>query len=192
VNDRVFTDREIREATIPELRKAQEELGRVVCGFDRMAQIPSDRAKALGPIRDALSSEITRIDSELQRRTYRARHRAPRGTQDIGEWPYMLAAIGTGIGLAPMPYEYYQLLRFAFCVILLWLSYRARWSQWLWTSVPLALLYNPVQPVYLGIKDLWSLVNMGTVYVIYSLVGVTDVLAERKRREVAMAARPPE
>ena len=76
-----------------------------------------------------------------------------------------IAAIVVAVGLLPMPYGYYMLLRFFFCgVCLYYLSgVRGVRDAEKWVLVGLAVLYNPLVPVELGSKPIWSIVNIGTV-----------------------------
>ena len=76
-----------------------------------------------------------------------------------------IAAIAVAIGLLPLPYGYYMLLRLFLCVLSIYFlsSVRGVRDGEKWVLVGLALLYNPIAPVELGSKPLWSLVNVGTV-----------------------------
>jgi hypothetical protein len=76
-----------------------------------------------------------------------------------------IAWIALAIGLLPMPYGYYVLLRFFFCGLSLFYLTRPvgiRESE-KWVLVGLVVLYNPLVPVELGNKVLWTIVNLGTV-----------------------------
>jgi hypothetical protein len=76
-----------------------------------------------------------------------------------------IAWIAVAIGLLPMPYGYYMLLRLFFCGMSLFYLTRpvgVRESE-KWVLVGLVVLYNPVVPVELGNKVLWTIVNLGTV-----------------------------
>jgi hypothetical protein len=76
-----------------------------------------------------------------------------------------IAAIAVAIGLLPMPYDYYMLLRLFLCGVSIY--YLAgvpgvRDGE-KWVLVGLAVLYNPIVPVGLGNKPLWSIINIATV-----------------------------
>ena len=76
-----------------------------------------------------------------------------------------IAWIAVAIGLLPMPYGYYMLLRLFFCGMSLFYLTRpigVRESE-KWVLVGLVVLYNPLVPVELGNKVLWAIVNLGTV-----------------------------
>jgi hypothetical protein len=76
-----------------------------------------------------------------------------------------IAAIAVAIGLLPMPYEYYVLLRLFLCgvsVYFLTRPFGVRDAE-KWVLVGLAVLYNPIAPVGLGGKTTWSIINIATV-----------------------------
>lgn len=76
-----------------------------------------------------------------------------------------IAWIAVAIGLLPMPYEYYMLVRLFFCGVSLFYLTRptgVREGE-KWVLVGLAVLYNPLVPVELGNKTLWTIVNVATV-----------------------------
>jgi hypothetical protein len=76
-----------------------------------------------------------------------------------------IAWITVAIGFLPMPYEYYMLLRLFFCGISLFYLTRptgVREGE-KWVLVGLVVLYNPLVPVELGNRLLWTTVNVATV-----------------------------
>jgi hypothetical protein len=87
-------------------------------------------------------------------------------------WIPLAATLMSLVALGPLPYGYYMLLRVSLCVVC---------AYYLLQSSPplssghrialggLAVLYNPVLPVHLGSKPLWSLVNLGTVIYLWVL-----------------------
>jgi hypothetical protein len=68
-----------------------------------------------------------------------------------------------GIGVLPMPYGYYNILRVVVCVSAVFMAVRAMKSEkgqlvpWLFGG--LALLYNPILPVHLNDRAIWMMVN---------------------------------
>lgn len=65
--------------------------------------------------------------------------------------------------LLPMPYGYYQFVRLATCAGMGWLAYEesSRKRHWyVLACVAVALLFNPLVPVYLG-REVWSVVDAG-------------------------------
>ena len=92
------------------------------------------------------------------------------------------AALGTIVAVFPMPYIYYMGLRLFFFAILIWLSWRlvftGRWSLlWLLVCIPLIVLYNPLIPIHLGSKLLWTVFNIATVGAIW---GIATTIAKRE------------
>jgi hypothetical protein len=76
-----------------------------------------------------------------------------------------IAAVAVAVGLLPLPYGYYVLLRFFLCGLCLYFLAavpRVRDAE-KWVLTGLVILYNPIVPIELGSKMLWSLVNVGTV-----------------------------
>jgi uncharacterized protein DUF6804 len=76
-----------------------------------------------------------------------------------------IAWVAVAIGLLPMPYGYYMLLRLFFCGVSLFFLTRETGVREVekWILVGLAVLYNPLVPVELGNKALWTIVNVATV-----------------------------
>ena len=77
-----------------------------------------------------------------------------------------------GIGVLPMPYGYYNILRLVVCVSAIFMTVRAtktpngQLAMWLFTG--LALLYNPVLPVHLNEKAIWMMVNAVTAVLFFT------------------------
>ena len=71
-----------------------------------------------------------------------------------------------GIGLFPMPYGYYFLLRLVVFVCAVYFAFQLNSrsdSTLVWVFGFFALLYNPFIPIYLGSKSIWVVVNLITV-----------------------------
>lgn len=63
-----------------------------------------------------------------------------------------------------MPDGYYMLLRLFLCgVSLYFLTRPSVRDAEKWVLAGLVVLYNPLAPIELGSKPLWSIVNIGTV-----------------------------
>ena len=75
-----------------------------------------------------------------------------------------IAAAAVAIGLLPLPYEYYVLLRLFLCIVSAYFLTRPglRDAE-KWVLVGLIVLYNPIAPVGLSSKLLWSVINIATV-----------------------------
>ena len=82
-----------------------------------------------------------------------------------------IAAIAIAIGLLPLPYGYYMVLRLFLCVVCIYFvsSVPGVRDGERWVLIGLALLYNPIAPVELGSKPLWSIINIGTVVWLWML-----------------------
>jgi hypothetical protein len=76
-----------------------------------------------------------------------------------------IAALAIGIGLLPLPYEYYMLLRIFLCgVCLYFLTVMPRVTdREKWVLTGLVILYNPVFPIEFGSKLLWIVMSFATV-----------------------------
>ena len=82
-----------------------------------------------------------------------------------------IAAIAVAIGLLPLPYAYYMLLRVFLCVLSIYFisSVRGVRDGEKWVLVGLAVLFNPIAPVELGSKPVWSIMNIATVVWLWML-----------------------
>jgi hypothetical protein len=76
-----------------------------------------------------------------------------------------IAALAVAIGLLPLPDEYYLLLRLFLCGVSFYFLARPRGVRDAekWVLAGLIVLYNPLVPIELGSKPLWTLINIGTV-----------------------------
>ena len=76
-----------------------------------------------------------------------------------------IAAIAVAIGLLPLPYGYYVLLRLFLCGLSLYFLTRPRGLRDAekWVLGGLVVLYNPIVPIGLGSTLLWSIIQVATV-----------------------------
>jgi len=76
-----------------------------------------------------------------------------------------IAAAAVAIGLLPMPYEYYVLLRFLLCGVAIWLLSQADGLSEAAriTLVALAILFNPIVPIELGGGTVAAVAHVATV-----------------------------
>lgn len=85
----------------------------------------------------------------------------------IRRWPGVvtIAALAVAIGLLPLPYGYYVLLRLFLCGVCLYFLTQPHGVRDVekWVLAGLVVLYNPIAPIELGSKPLWSIVNIATV-----------------------------
>lgn len=105
------------------------------------------------------------LDREIEQRVLAARHpkvgEVSRGFE-VRRRPHLLVAAIAGvmlvIALAPLPYGYYQFLRWAVCAIAIFIAikaytWRSFWATWLFGAI--AVLFNPIVPVNLP-KATWQ------------------------------------
>ena len=65
------------------------------------------------------------------------------------------------LGIFPLPYGYYTLLRLIACVVFTWAAYVTFGNKETllpWAFIILALLFNPVIKVYLS-KEIWAVID---------------------------------
>jgi len=66
------------------------------------------------------------------------------------------------IAIADLPYGYYTLLRIAICILAGFSAYVAFESEkkpWLWLFGTIAILFNPIIPIYLD-KETWTIIDL--------------------------------
>jgi hypothetical protein len=83
-----------------------------------------------------------------------------------------VATVMVVVAMARMPYGYYILLRLGLCAACVYYAFRAGQLRALghrFALGALAVLYNPIVPVHLGSKGLWTVVNIGTVFYFWLL-----------------------
>lgn len=80
---------------------------------------------------------------------------------------YKILAIVVAIMLlagipAGWPYAYYQILRWVVCIAAALFAYEAHQEKktvWMWVMVGLAVLFNPIAPIYLD-KSAWVAIDV--------------------------------
>lgn len=98
------------------------------------------------------------------------------------------------VGLFPMPYGYYTILKIAVCYVLylfFTLSSDLRKANpiWHYGTIGLFVLYNPLIPVHLGSKGLWTVVNIAALVALYSMLSClvaahkVSALADKSKNE---------
>lgn len=66
------------------------------------------------------------------------------------------------LGVLPLPYGYYTLLRLIACAVFAWaayVSFENKEALLPWIFIILALLFNPLIKVYLS-KDIWAVIDV--------------------------------
>ena len=79
--------------------------------------------------------------------------------------------MAVAVGLLPLPYGYDMLLRLFLCGVSLYFLTRPRGVRdgEKWVLAGLVVLYNPLVPIELGSKLIWSVINIATVVWFWSL-----------------------
>lgn len=71
--------------------------------------------------------------------------------------------------LADNPYGYYQILRWVICGVTgysAYLAYKKGKNVWAWIFGIIAVLYNPIAPIYLE-REMWSMFDMVVAIIIF-------------------------
>jgi len=85
--------------------------------------------------------------------------------------PAITAIIMLILAILPLPIGYYVLLRLVVCCSALFLAYNSYQRQhmsWVWGMGFVALIFNPLIPIYLG-RALWGIVDVvgAIVFAVY-------------------------
>lgn len=78
--------------------------------------------------------------------------------------------------LASNPYSYYQILRWFISFVAgysAYVSYKQNDNVWLWIMIVIAVLFNPIAPIYLT-RDIWFWIN-----IIVSGIMFTSIFKEK-------------
>ncbi|NOX37702.1 MAG: hypothetical protein GXO78_09215 [Calditrichaeota bacterium] len=74
---------------------------------------------------------------------------------------YMIATL-LMIAIADLPYGYYIFLRIAVTLVAITMAnmaYRQKHSYWMMLFIAIAILFNPIIPVYLD-KEIWIVIDL--------------------------------
>lgn len=80
--------------------------------------------------------------------------------------------IGIGIlllALLPMPYGYYTFTRICICILsgyLAYTSWEEKISLWMWIFFIVAIVFNPIIPIYLE-RGLWAVLDLVTAIILF-------------------------
>lgn len=79
-------------------------------------------------------------------------------------YPAIVASIMLLLCLLPLPYGFYTLLRWVVTAVSVYYAYILYVAQkkgvWMWLLIGIALLFNPLAPVYLGAKIVWNIIDV--------------------------------
>src|SRR5262245_50945042 len=84
----------------------------------------------------------------------------------------LVATLAVALGFAHLPYGYYMVLHLLLCGVSLFFLFGSRllledWERWvLWGFV---VLYNPLLPVRIGSKAVWTATNIATVVLFWAI-----------------------
>ncbi len=97
--------------------------------------------------------------------------------------PSLIAAAMLLLALAELPYGYYQLLRFVVCGAGVYVAYTAyqwqkMWAVWLFGFV--ALLFNPLIPIYLS-REMWQPIDVACAILFIVIVFMLKELGNEER-----------
>jgi hypothetical protein len=72
-------------------------------------------------------------------------------------FPALIAAIMLLVAIAPLPYGYYQFMRWLVCGVAIYIAVCAyrwgkAWAIWIFSAV--AVLFNPIFPIHLS-REVW-------------------------------------
>lgn len=72
-------------------------------------------------------------------------------------------------GLALNPYFYYQIQRWLICILTAYCAYKSYESHnisWAWVLGIIAVLFNPIAPIYLN-REIWSFIDVITAIILF-------------------------
>ena len=82
------------------------------------------------------------------------------------------------VGVLPLPYVYYSLLRCVVCICALFFVFKATKANvskmLVWLFGGISLLYNPILPIQLNEKSIWMIVNLITAIIFIFNRGVVN------------------
>jgi len=78
------------------------------------------------------------------------------------------------IGLFNLPYGYYTILRLCLCgsaIVVIYIAFDTLNEASRWLLGAIAILYNPIIPIYFGDKSVWIVLNILTLFVFWGVFG---------------------
>jgi len=84
----------------------------------------------------------------------------------------IIAVIMLLLALADNPYWYYRILRYVITGItayLAYLAYQQGERTWTWIFTIIAILFNPIAPIYLN-RGIWSVIDIITATLIFTSI----------------------
>lgn len=92
---------------------------------------------------------------------------------ELYKWPVVVGIISLVITLFPVAYGIYNLNRIIITAIAIYYAYYIyivvkKQDFWFWCLVFIAILFNPIIPIYLGVKALWGFIDL--IIIIFFIV----------------------
>ncbi len=92
--------------------------------------------------------------------------------------PALIVAIMLLVAVAPLPYGYYQFLRWVTCGVAAFIAvkgytWKQTWATWLFGAV--AVMFNPILPIYLT-REIWRPIDLAV-----ALLFVLSILLLREQ-----------
>jgi len=88
------------------------------------------------------------------------------------KWPAIVSIIFLLLSFASWPYGYYTFMKFVVTGSVVYYAYYLyqikKQNFWFWSSVATAILFNPIIPIYLRNKTLWSFIDV--IVIIFLIV----------------------
>lgn len=97
----------------------------------------------------------------------------------------IVSTLAVLLALFDMPWAYYRLLRVVLCltaVVGFVAARRSGLETWMWFHGVMAVLYNPILPVELGAKALWTVLNLVTIAGDWRSLAAFEAAARAKRQ----------
>lgn len=138
----------------------------------------------LGPVKEVKSASIPKRNTGLLRQQeLGSDEKMEKSTFPFYKFPALVAIIALLGALLPIwPYGYFNVLRIVVTAVALYYIYYLYQHQrtatfWFWLMIGIAILFNPIAPVYLYDRELWSLIDI-------ALAGILVTFAFNFRNKV--------
>jgi hypothetical protein len=94
---------------------------------------------------------------------------------NILKWPAIVGIGSLAITIFPVAYGVYSLNRIIITTIavyyIYWIDQNIKKQDfWFWTLVFIAILFNPIIPIHLGIKAVWNLIDVAVIVFFIALI----------------------
>ena len=81
------------------------------------------------------------------------------------KWPIVASSIILFLSVLPMPYGFYTITRLVVTAVFIYYAYYIyrMWQKkgfWFWCFIAIAIIFNPIIPIYLYSKMLWGVIDI--------------------------------